>query len=310
MYRLPDGHPGTMGRRWYTEILRNLLAYFERCEETQKDTLEFTRSITISMLEMDADKRPSAQECLQKCQRLQADVAHNEDQVAGIGEDTLKPAHPNRSFPPNSLDDSEGDEVGTSSSSTVRWHNEGMSEAGREPQNFRYEDTATITHHSKASESLLGSISSSPPSVGEEDLYDPSNALPWPPSIGGGKLYDPANVIPWHTSIGGGTLSDPGRTISSVPSTSRTETGARSISDTSMKSRRNSDASADGTGEDGSVTPGRRAPYHPGNEVTAPGRGFFPPSPWVFSPNQVRSGKSEPARRQREQAARGSARGP
>lgn len=310
MYKLPDGHPGTMGRRWYTEILRNLLAYFEWCDEIQSDTLEFTRSVTIAMLQMDADKRPSARKCLEECQRLRAGLAHNKDRVGGIGADTLKPAHPNRSSPPNSLDDSEGDEVGTNPSSTARWNDGGMSEAGREPQNFRKEDTAIMTNHSKASESLLGRKSPSLSSVSEEDLYDPSSALPWPPSIGGGKLYDPVNVIPWHTSIGGGTLYDPGRTLSSVRSTSKTETGARSISDTSMKGRRNSDASAEGTGEDGSVTPGRRAPYHPGNEVAAPGRGYFPPSPWVSSPNKVRSGKSEPSRRQRKIAARRSARGP
>ena len=60
---------------------------------------------------------------------------------------------------------------------------------------------------------------------------------------------------------------------------SETETRARSISDTSMKSRRNSDATAEWTEEDGSVTAGRRASYHPGIEVVAPGRSFSPPEP-------------------------------
>ena len=46
-----------------------------------------------------------------------------------------------------------------------------------------------------------------------------------------------------------------------------------------MKSRRNSDATAEWTEEDGSVTAGRRASYHPGIEVAAPGRSFSPPEP-------------------------------
>ena len=310
MYKLPDGHPRTMGRSWYPEILSNLLAYYELCKEHKDDVLEFTRSVIIVMLQMEADERPSARKCLEKRQRLRVSLAHTTDRDAGIGANTLRKAHTNGSFPPNALDESDGDEAGAETSSTARWNGGGMLEAGREPQNFRNEDRATVTDHGKAEESLLGSIPSSLPSVGEEELYDPSSVLPWPPSIDGGKLYDPANVIPWPASIAGGTLYDPGRTVSSVPSTSETETRARSISDTSIKSRRNSDASAEGTEEDGSVTPGRRAPYHPGNEVAAPGRGFFPPSPWVSSPNQVRSGKSEPSRRQRNKSARRSARGP
>ena len=299
-----------MRRKWYQEVLSGLEAYYVGCKERKADTLELTQFVIIAMLQMDADERLSARRCLENCPRLPTSLAHIEAQDASSGANTRSKARSNGSFPPDALDQSSIDETGAETSSTARWNGEGMSEAGRESQVSRNKDRATPTSHGKASESLLGSISPSPPSVGQEDWYDPSSAPPWPPSIGGGRLYDPVNVVPWPTSIGGGTLYDPGRTHSNVPSTAETETGARSISDTSMKSRRNSDASAEGTGEDGSVTPGRRAPYHPGNEVAAPGRGFFPPSPWVFSPNQVRSGKSEPPRRQREQAARRSARGP
>ena len=274
MYELPNGHPGTMGRSWYPAILSNLLAYYEWCKEDKGDALEFTRSVAIAMLQMDAGKRPSARKCLENCQRLRTSLDHTEDRDAGIGANDSEKAHPNGSFPPNALDESEGDEAAAKTSSTARWNSGGMSKAGREPQNFRNEDRATVTDHEKTAESLLGSISSSPPSVGEEELYDPSSILPWPPSIGGGKLYDPANIIPWSASIRE-TLDDAGR-----------------------------------TGEDGSVTPGRRAPYHPGDEVAAPGRGFFPPSPWVSSPGLVRSGKSEPSRRQGNKPARRSARGP
>ena len=310
MYELPDGHPATMGRRWYTEILSKLLAYYKWCKKSKRDTLELTRSVIIAMLHMDADERPSAQRCLEDCQRLRTSFAHNKDGDARIGVKTQTIAHPIGSFPPNSLDDSEGNEVGAKTSSTARWGAGGISEAGREPQNFHDEDRATVTKAGKTGESLLGRISFSTPSIGEGELYDPSSVLPWPPSIGGGKLYDPANVIPWSASIGGGTLYDPGRTFSNVPSTSETETRARSMSDTSMRSWRDSDAPIEGTGEDGSVTPGRRAPYHPGNEAASPGRGYFPPSPWVSSPNQDRPGKSEPSRRQRIRPARRSARGP
>ena len=42
----------------------------------------------------------------------------------------------------------------------------------------------------------------------------------------------------------------------------------------SKKSPRDSDASAKDVEEDGSVTPRRRAPYHPGNEAASPGLGY------------------------------------
>ena len=308
MNGLPNRHP-TMGRKRYQEILSRLEAYYLKCKKYGASTLELTQLVIIAMLQMNADERLSARRCLEDCQRLRTSLAHTTDRDAEIGANTPRKAHSNGSFPPNALDDSEGDEAAAKTSSTARWNGGGMSEAGREPQNFRNEDRATVLDHSKAEESLLGSIPSTPPSVGEEELYDPSRVLPWPSSIVGGKLYDPANVIPWPASIGE-TLYDPGRTVSSVPSASETETRARSILDTSMNSQRKSDASAEGTEEDGSVTPGRRAPYHPGNEVAAPGRGFFPPSPWVSSPNQVGSGKSEPSRGQRNKPARRSVRGP
>ena len=307
---LPDGVPGTNGRRWCEKVLSRCRKYCQWCEDVNaSDALKLTEFIGTAMLHMDPNKRLSARECLENYRYLWIGLSDSEDSKAGSGANTPTQTHPNGSFPPNPHSESEGNEADAETSSTARWNGGGTSEAGREPQNFRNEDRATVTNHGKITESLLGRISSSPPSVGEEELYDPSSVLPWPPSIGGEKLYDPANVIPWPASIEE-TLYDPGRTVSSVPTTSETEMHNRSLSDTSMKTRRDSNASAEGTEEDGSVTPGRRAPYHPGNEVAAPGRGFFPPSPWVSSPNQVGSGKSEPSRRQANKPARRSARGP
>ena len=308
---LPDGVPGVNGRRWCEKVLRRCTKYYQWCKDMNaSDAVKLTEFIGTAMLHMDPHKRLSAQECLENYQYLWVGLSDSEDSKAGSGANTPTPTHPNGSFPPNPHIESEGNEAGAETSSTAQWNGGEISETGREPQNFHDEDRATVTNAGRTGESLLGRISFSPPSVGEGELYDPGSVLPWPPSIGGGKLYDPANVIPWSASIDGGTLYDPGRTFSSVPSTSERETRARSISDTSMKSWHDSEAPAEGTGGDGSVTPGRRAPYHPGNEVASPGRGYFPPSPWVSSPNQVRSGKSEPSRRQRNRPARRSARGP
>ena len=304
---LPDGHPGTLGRKWYEEVLSNLLAYYQRCKKRGGDALKLPRFVTISMLRMDADERLSARRCLESCQHLWESLAHTEDWEARRGEKTLVKAHPNESFPPHTLDNSDGDETGAETSNTVRWDGGGLSETGREPLEFRNEDRAAVTGHGKAGESFLGSLSSLS-SVGKGELYDPSNILPWPLSIGGGTLYDPTNVVPWPASISGGTLYDPSRAISSVPSTFKTEMHAHSISDTRQKSRRDGDDSVEGIEEDGSVTPGRRAPYHPGNEVAAPGLGYLPPSPWVSSPKPFRSATSEPSRKQPRRAARRSAR--
>ena len=343
---LPDGVPGVNGRRWCKKVLSKCKEYNQSCKDMEAtDALQLTEFIGTAMLHMDPNKRLSARECLEDYQDLLVCLSDSEDSKAVSGANTPTQTHPNGSFPPNPHNESEGDEAGAETSSTARWNSGGTLEAGREPIHYRNEDGTTVANHGKAGESLLSSISFSPPSVGEGELYEPSSipfspssvgegelyelgsipfsppavgegeyypssVLPWLPSIGEENLYDPANVIPWPASIGGGTLYNPGRTFSSVPSSSQTETRARSISDTSMRSRHGSDALVEGTGEDGSVTPGRRAPYHPGNEVAAPGRGFFPPSPWVSSRNQVRSGKSEPSRRQRKIAARRSARRP
>ena len=307
---LPNGVPGMNGRKWCEKVLSKCRKYCQWCEDMNaSDALELTEFIGTAMLHMNPNKRLSARECLENYQYLWVGLSDSEDSKAASGANTPTQMHPNGSFPPNSHNESEVTEVGAETSSTARWNGGGMSEARRKPQNFRNDDRTTVKDHGKAKESLLGSISSSPPSVSEEELYDPSSVLPLPSSIGGGKLYDPANVIPWPASIGE-TLEVPGRTILNVPTTSETQTRAHSISDRSMTSRRDSDASAEGAEEDGSVTPGRRAPYHPGNEVAAPGRGFFPPSPWVGLPNLVRSGKSEPSQRQRNKPARRSARGP
>lgn len=124
-----------------------------------------------------------------------------------------------------------------------------------------------MTSFDKARDLLLGSLASPTPSIGERKLHD-SRSFPFTPaSIVEERIYDPANVIPWPTSSAKGVLYDPGRVISSIPSTS-------SVSDASTKSRRDSDASAKDVEEDGSVTPRRRAPYHPGNEAASPGLGY------------------------------------
>ena len=308
---LPDGFPGVHGRRWCEKIIKRCTKYYQWCKDMKaSEALKLIRFIGTAMLHMDPNQRRSARECLEDCQYLWVGLSDSEDSKADSGANTPTQTHPNGSFFPNPHNESEGSEAGAETSSTARWNGEGMSEVGSEPQDFRNEDRATVTNYGRAGKSFLGSILSASPSVGEEELYDPSSVLPWLPSVDGGKLYDPANVIPWPASVGGGTLYDPGRTISSVLSTSGIESRARSISNTSIKSWRDSDASAEGTEEDGSVTPGRRAPYHPGNEVAAPGRGYFPPSPWVSSPNRVRSGESEPSQGQRKKPARRSAREP
>ena len=138
--------------------------------------------------------------------------------------------------------------------------------------------------------SLQGSLFPSPTHVDGGKIYDPSNVIPWPTSISGGIIYHPDVTHP--SSIEKGTLYDPGRVISSVLSMSETEEHRRSISEGSIKRRRDSHASAEGVEEDGSVTPVRRAPYHPGNKVAAPGLDHWMSSR-TSNPKRIKSSVSD-----------------
>ena len=283
MDALPNGTAGMNGRQWCEKVLNRCLRYYQRCERMDAgDALDLIIFITNSMLQMDPDKRLSARKCLDEHQYLWDGLAHIEDRDVGSGANSPIQTHPNRSFPPNSVDDSEGDELGEETSSTARWNSGGTPGEGSEPQDFRNEDRTIVANKGKARVS-------SPP--GRYSLYPPSN--------GGGKIYDPSHIFPWPPSSAGGTLYDPGRVITGTPSMSETGAHTPSTSDASIKRRRDSsDASAKYVEEDGSVTPGRRAPYHPGNEVAAPGLGYFPVNHWVRSRvsngKRIRSSVSEP----------------
>ena len=277
---LPSGRPGMSGQRWCEEILRRCERYYWRCEHVNaSEKSELANTIKDTMLLMGPDDRLSARRCLEDYRNLWTDLMDSEDSEAESGTTTPIQAHPNGLFPPNSLEGSEGDEGEEETSSTARWNGAGTAE-GRGPRIFRNEDRTTVAARGSTRAPFLGSPPHFPSYVGGPKLYDPSNVIPWPPSISGGELYDP------------------GRVISSVPSMSETEEHRRSISEGSLKRRRDSHDSAEGVEEDGSVTPGRRAPYHPGNEVAAPGLDYFPASHWVNSrtsnPKRIRSSVSEP----------------
>ena len=265
MAGLPDGHPGN-GRKWYKELFAILLAYHRQCVQilAEGDALDFIRFVKTALLQLKPDKRLSARKCLEDYQELLQRLAHNIDLDAGSGANTPTQAHPHGSFRTNSLEASEDNDAGEETSRTAQSNDGGTPEEGRE---YRNEDRPTMTSFDKARDLLLGSLASPTPSIGERKLHD-SRSFPFTPaSIVEERIYDPANVIPWPTSSAKGVLYDPGRVISSIPSTS-------SVSDASTKSRRDSDASAKDVEEDGSVTPRRRAPYHPGNEAASPGLGY------------------------------------
>ena len=241
---------------------------------------------------MDADKRTSARKRVKSFPHLRENLAHTEGQDARGGVNLITQAQKKESFPPNSHDDSESDETREETSSTVRRNAGGTPKDGGEPQNIRNEDRATVRSVVRPGESLLRSLSPHPPSFGGGKIFEASNSIPGLPSIGEGELDDPTNDVSSPRSIAGGTLHEP--IISAVPSMSEAEAHAGSISDASIERRRESDASAKSAEEDGSVTPGRRAPYHPGNEVAGPGRGYIPPRPRVSSCKRNRSPLSEP----------------
>lgn len=259
MFGLPDGYPGASGRKWYQEVFARLMAYYQRyVTQPKSDIFGLIRFIKDAMLQMDADERLSARDCLESLQDIQGNLAQTEDRDARSGSNVPTQVHPSESFHPNSDSDSESDEADEGTSSTVRWNAGATPKEGREPQIIRNEDKSTVTNVVKAEGSLLRSRSPNPPYFGGEENYDPS-----------------------RITSEGPPMSEPG-----APS--------HSISDAIEKRRRDIDASTEWVKEDGSVTPGRRAPYHPGNEVAGPGLGYFPPSPWVSSRKRIRSAVSEP----------------
>ena len=281
MDALPNGTSGMNGRLWCEKVLNRCMRYYQRCERMgADDALDLIIFITNTMLQMDPDNRLSARQCLDEYQYLWDGLAHIEDRDVGSGANSPIQRHPNRSFPPNSVDNSEVDEVGEETSSTARWNSGGTPGEGPESQDFRNEDRTIVAKSDKARVPSRGSF------------------FPQPPSNGRGKIYDPSHIFPWPPSSAGGTLYDPGRIITGAPSMSEIGAHTPSTSDASIKRRRDSDASANDVDEDGSVTPGRRAPYHPGNEVAAPGLGYFPVSRWVRSRvsngKRIRSSVSEP----------------
>lgn len=277
LFGLPDGYPWWSGRKWYKEVFARLMAYYQRyVKQPESEVFRLIEFIKDAMLQMDADERLPARKCLESFQHLQETFAHTEDRDTRSGSKIPTRAHPKESFHPNSHSDSVSDETDEDTSSTVRWNAGATPEEGREPQSIRNEDRASVTNVVKAGEPLLRSLSPHPPSFGGDESYDPNNLISGPPSIGGGTLHDPSRITPE-----GPPMSEPGAQ-------------ANSTSDASVKRRRDSDGSGKGVEEDGSVTPGRRAPYHPGNEVAGPGLGYFPPSPWVGSRKRIRSAVSEP----------------
>lgn len=277
LFGLPDGYPGASGRKWYQEVFAKLMACYQRyVTQPKSDIFGLVKFIKDAMLQMDADERLSARDCLESLQDLQESLGHTRDREARSGSKVPTQVYSSESFHPNSHSDSESDEADEIADSTVRWYAGATPEEEREPQSIRNEDKSTVTNVVKAGGLSLRSLSQHPSSFGGEENYDPSDLISGPPSVGGGTLYDPSRII-----SEGPPMSEPG-----AP--------AQSISDAIVKRRRDSDASTEWVEEDGSVTPGRRAPYHPGNEVAGPGLGYFPPRPWVSSRKRVRDAVSEP----------------
>ena len=304
---LPDRRPGPDGREWCQEVFRKFIKYHWKCEVllhmNGDDDFELILLVKNAMLHMDPDDRWPAQKCLRCYRYLWKDLGIGEDADAGSGANTPTQANPNNSFPPPSLSTSEGDEAGEETAIIVHPN-------GRKPQLFRNEERSMVSAQSKAGSSFR------PPSlqsIGRGQVYDPS-VIPSLPSIDGGKTYDPSTVTHRSSSTGGGTLYhpgiihlpsigggklyDPGHFFPSIPSVSGITNHTRSISDGSIKRRRDSHASADGYYNDGSVTPGRRAPYRPGNEVAAPGLDYFPANQWAnssaFNHKRSKSSTSNP----------------
>ena len=294
---LPDGRPGPDGQEWCQEVFRKFIKYHWKCEALRhmNGDIDFELILLVkdAMLHMDPDDRWSAQKCLRWYRYLWKDIGSGEDSDVGSGANTPTQAHPNGSFPPPALSTSVGDEAGEETSIIVR-------PVGRKPQLFRNEERSVVGAQGRARSSFRGSFPPSLPSIGGGQIYDPSivpsppsidggkaydlsSGASFPPPIDGGKFYDPSTVIHRSPSSGGGKLYDPGHFFSSSPSVSAVQKHTRSISDGSIKRRRDSHASADGKFNDGSVTPGRRAPYRPGNEVAAPGLDYFPANQWAKS---------------------------
>ena len=294
---LPDGRPSPDGRKWCKEVFSKFIKYHRKCEVllhmNGDDDFELILLVKNAMLHMDPDDRWSAQKCLECYRYLWKDLGSGEDIDAGSGANTPTQAHPHGSFHPPSLSTSNGDEAGEETSIIVRL-------IGRKPQHFRNEERSVVSAQSKAGSGVRGSfppslpsngggqiydptVVPSPPSIDEGKTYDPSSGASSPPPIDGGKFYDSSTVIHRSPSSGGGKLYDPGHSFPGSPSVSAIQNHTRSISDGSIKRRRDSHASADGEFNDGSVTPGRRAPYRPGNEVAAPGLDYFPANQWANS---------------------------
>lgn len=276
MEALPDGRPGADGRKWCERVFSKFILYYDRNIKRPpywkgKETIELILFIKEALLHMDPDERLSARECVENYHHLLENVGDGEDWDTGIGAKTPTQAHPSGSFPPASLNTSEDDEAGEESSSTVRWNGEGTPEEGREPRDFQNEDKSAVTTHSSAGTSFRGSFFQSPPSFGGGPISNPSRDILDFPSIAEGTTYDPG--VAHLPSVGTGILYDPAHVFASVPSMSETGTLTRSISEGSIKRRRDSNTSSEGDENDGSVTSSRRASYRPGNEVAAAGSG-------------------------------------
>ena len=262
MDELPGGCPGAGGRRWCEKVLSKFMLYYHRNLKRPpkwegKETIELLLFIKEALLLMDPNERQSARECHGNYQNLLEVVGSGEGSEAGDGANTPTQAHPRGSFPPASLNTSEDDEAGEETSSTVRWNGEGTPEQGREPRYIQNEDKSAVTTQSSARTSR-GSFFQSPPSFGGGPIYDPSRVILDYPSIGEGSTYDPG--VTHLPSVG----YDPAHHFASVPSMSETGPLARSISEGSIKRRRDSKTSTEGDENDGSVT---------GNEASAAGSG-------------------------------------
>ena len=247
---LPVGRPGKNGRRWCEIVLSNFTRYYSDIKGS--DAFVFILLIKNAMLRMNPTERLSARRCLEDYGHLWEDLGRGDHLDAGNGVHTPTQAHSNRSFVPDSLGTSECDDTEEATSIIVGPNGEDRAEKGREVRMFRNEDRTTVVHD-KARTAFQSGLD------------------PGPPSIGGAQLYDPAHEF------------------ASVPSMSESGMHGRSTSDGNIKRRRDSHASAEGA-DDGSVTPGRRAPYRPGHEVAAPGIDYIPANHWLRDSNASSEG--------------------
>lgn len=297
---LPNERPGADGRKWCEKVFRKFMLYYDQNIKRRQiwnrtDNIELMRFVKEALLHMNPDERLSARECHENYEHLLEIVGGSASSDAGDGASTPRQAHPSGSFPPASLNNSEVDEAGEETSHTVRWVGEGTPEEGREHQDFRNEDRSATTTHSNAGSSFQGSFFQNPPSIRWGSIFNPSRVildvpsfgpdtvfdpgLTHHPSGGAGTPYDPAHTfttVPSKSeipSVGTGTPYDPARAFTTIPTMSGTGTHTRSISEGSIKRRRDSYDSADGDENDGFVTPVNQASYLAGIEDAAAGLG-------------------------------------